>query len=278
MEILGYAAIAIKDIDVTSSHRTEIKTKEDKAFIELVESIKLNGLIQPITVYDELGIGNYVLMYGRRRLEACKVLGKTEIDAIIIDLPNNSDELVFLENQKHKKYTVNEQAIYVNYLLEKENKDAVTGKITKYSQAEIAEKLGYSEAYVSSLVSYIKTPKKMKDLYEKKNITDLGTIYELNKAYKFSVKNKIERALFDLIDTESEAITRSTARNILSKIKKGNENILSIYTEVEHSPEYSIDFILTINGINQKICSKNYESIEEVDKLIAALINTASIY
>lgn len=54
---------------------------DEKEIASLAESIKEMGLLQPITV-RETSDGNYELIAGERRLRACQLLGKTQIDAI----------------------------------------------------------------------------------------------------------------------------------------------------------------------------------------------------
>lgn len=55
---------------------------DEKEIASLAESIKEMGLLQPITV-RETSDGNYELIAGERRLRACQLLGKTQIDAIV---------------------------------------------------------------------------------------------------------------------------------------------------------------------------------------------------
>ena len=54
----------------------------DQAALEsLAQSIKENGLLQPVTVRRENG--GYTLIAGERRLRACKLAGLKEIPAIV---------------------------------------------------------------------------------------------------------------------------------------------------------------------------------------------------
>jgi ParB family chromosome partitioning protein len=58
---------------------------------ELADSIKVNGLIQPIVVEDA-GDGSYILIDGERRLRACKLINRTEIEAFINPPSNHNGE------------------------------------------------------------------------------------------------------------------------------------------------------------------------------------------
>ncbi len=55
---------------------------------ELAQSIKENGLVQPITVEDN-GDGSYTLVGGERRLRATYSLGDTEIEAFVREKSNH---------------------------------------------------------------------------------------------------------------------------------------------------------------------------------------------
>ena len=50
---------------------------------ELAESIRLRGLTKPITV-QRVGHGRYTVISGNRRLMACRMLGMTHIDAVVL--------------------------------------------------------------------------------------------------------------------------------------------------------------------------------------------------
>lgn len=71
--------IATKDIFVIKNSRQYI---DPAALGELAENIKINGLIQPITVVPN-GEGKYDLVMGERRLRAHQMLGMEKIAAIV---------------------------------------------------------------------------------------------------------------------------------------------------------------------------------------------------
>ena len=72
--------IRIKDIDVIENVRVTMK---DRELHELMESIKQHGLKQPIGVVATPKGNKYILVFGHRRLEACKKLGHETIPASI---------------------------------------------------------------------------------------------------------------------------------------------------------------------------------------------------
>jgi ParB family transcriptional regulator, chromosome partitioning protein len=64
----------------------------------LVQSIKTDGIINPITVSIKNGTDKYEITAGRRRFKACKMLGFKEIPVRIKKLETNTAE----ENKSEK--------------------------------------------------------------------------------------------------------------------------------------------------------------------------------
>ena len=60
---------------------------------ELAESIRIHGVVEPVTVQPS-GSGRYVIVSGNRRLMACRMAGLTHIDAVILEgmAPDRSAE------------------------------------------------------------------------------------------------------------------------------------------------------------------------------------------
>ena len=52
--------------------------------MELVDSIRMHGVIEPIAVQKSSG-GRYVIVSGNRRFMACRMAGLTHIDAVVLD-------------------------------------------------------------------------------------------------------------------------------------------------------------------------------------------------
>ena len=111
----------------------------------LAESIKENGLLQPVTVRKE--DGKYILIAGERRLRATKLAGLTEISAIVSDFSQeDSAVLALLENIQRKNLNVFEQAYAILSLI---NEWEIT-------QEETAKRLGMSQSYLANKLRLLK--------------------------------------------------------------------------------------------------------------------------
>lgn len=84
--------IKVEEIVVTERIRQDIGSLE-----LLTDSIQKVGLLNPILVNSE-----HQLLAGLRRLEACKKLGWTEIDATILDLNGDAVKVLDIELEENK--------------------------------------------------------------------------------------------------------------------------------------------------------------------------------
>ena len=111
----------------------------------LAQSIRVNGLLQPVTVRKENG--TYYLIAGERRLRACKLAGLKEIPALLADCPpEDSAVLALLENIQRKDLQMFEQAnALVNLLRE-----------WQITQEEAAKRLGISQSYLANKLRLLK--------------------------------------------------------------------------------------------------------------------------
>lgn len=117
-----------------------IKFSED-SIIELSESIKEHGVIQPIVVRPIAD--KYEIIAGERRYKASVLAGKDTIPAIITELNDkDSAEVALIENVQRKDLTAIEEAISYKKILD-------MGYLT---QEQLAVKLGKSQSTVANKI------------------------------------------------------------------------------------------------------------------------------
>ena len=108
---------------------------------ELAQSIKENGLIQPIIVRQSPVIG-YEILAGERRYRASIVAGLSEVPVIVKNL-SDQDMMVhsIIENLQREDLNPVDEAKAYQSLIDK-----------GFTHAEIAEKMGKSRPYITNLV------------------------------------------------------------------------------------------------------------------------------
>lgn len=150
----------IKIKDVYPNPNQPRKTFDNESLQELADSIRIHGLIQPITV-NKMDDG-YLIIAGERRYRACKLLGLEEIDAIV---KNYSDrqiaEISIIENLQREDLNPIEIAKSLQKLMQEYN----------ISQEQIASRLGKNRSSIANYVRLLTLYPEVIDLVEKGKIS-----------------------------------------------------------------------------------------------------------
>ena len=142
-------AIAEIAIDQIETNPFQPRTDFDEtALRELAQSIKEQGVIQPVTV-RKLGYNKYQLISGERRLRASKMAGLTKIPAFI-RIANDEQmlELALIENIHRENLNAIEVAISYQRLIDE----------CGLTQEEVSEKVGKSRSAVANFLRLLKLP------------------------------------------------------------------------------------------------------------------------
>ena len=133
----------------------------DESIKGLAESIKENGLLQPVTVRKA---GNqYELIAGERRYRACMLNGQKDIEAIILDKTDDeSANLALIENLQREDLNAIEQALAMKRIMKTEN----------LTQNQLADKLGYRQSTVANKLRLLKLPEYIKKAISQDIITE----------------------------------------------------------------------------------------------------------
>ena len=110
----GYSLI---DINLIKSNESQPrKSFDDEKIMELAESIKSNGIIQPLILRKDKD--EYIIVAGERRWRAAKYIGIKEIPAVIMDLTENQIlEISLIENIQREDLNSIEEAIAYKKLI-----------------------------------------------------------------------------------------------------------------------------------------------------------------
>ena len=94
-KITDIVELPIDIIDQFPKH--PYKVKDDDDMVQLVESLRDNGLISPIIVRPKPK-GRYEMISGHRRLQACKHLGHTTIPGQVVELDKNAATVMMVDS------------------------------------------------------------------------------------------------------------------------------------------------------------------------------------
>ena len=110
----GYSLI---DINLIKSNESQPrKSFDDEKIMELAESIKSNGIIQPLILRKDKD--EYIIVAGERRWRAAKYIGIKEIPSVIMDLTEKQIlEISLIENIQREDLNSIEEAIAYKNLI-----------------------------------------------------------------------------------------------------------------------------------------------------------------
>lgn len=118
---------------------------------DLVNSIKVHGIIQPLIISD-FGDGTYELIAGERRLRAAKIAGLTTVPAVTRSVREHEKlELALIENIQRKNLNPIEEAHAYEKLVNEFN----------LTQEETARRVGKSRPVVANTLRLLNLPEDM---------------------------------------------------------------------------------------------------------------------
>lgn len=149
-------------IDLIKPNRYQPRSVfDDDKIIELSQSIKANGLIQPIVVReDEKG---FEIIAGERRYRASILAGLTEVDVIIKDVDKQQlTEMALVENIQREDLTSIEEARAYHILI---NEYSLT-------QTSVAKQMGKSQSTIANKLRLLTLSDKVQQAIENRNISE----------------------------------------------------------------------------------------------------------
>ena len=231
---------------------------------ELAESIKENGLLQPILV-REYGAGRYQIIAGERRFRACKLAELTEIPAIVLDKDDKAAaQIALIENIQREDLNPIEEALAFKAL--KEEYDM--------TQEELSLKLGKSRSAIANAIRLLDLPEEIITMVAAKELS-AGHARTL-----LGVKDREDMILLAQFAAEQDL----SVRQLEEEVKRINRPKKPVIEEETEAPivDYFREMELKIQrqlGRKVKIEDKGkkktltlyYEDNEDLDELLKAI-------
>ena len=127
----------------------------------LSESIKNYGVLQPIVLKPD-DKGKYMIIAGERRYRASKLARKSDIPAVIKDIPmKDIMEIALIENLQREELNPIEEALAYRSLI----------KNYEVTQEEISEAVGKSRPHITNTLRLLNLPQKIMDMIDQSQIT-----------------------------------------------------------------------------------------------------------
>lgn len=231
------SSVAIDDV-VPGRFQPRVQM-DDEALQELAESIKAQGVIQPVIVREK-GLSQYELIAGERRWRAARMAGLAEIPVVI---KNISDEAALamglIENIQRENLNPIEEAQGLKRLVEEFG----------MTHERVAYAVGRSRSSISNSLRLLNLPQPVQDLmYERRlemgharALLSLPVVEQIDLAQK-TVQNgwsvrEVEKRSKKLLQPQTQQRTNDDAvtQQRIERIAQAVENALSVPVNVQSS-------------------------------------------
>ena len=258
-------AVAELNIDHIEANPFQPRTDFDEAALqELAESIKTQGVIQPVTV-RKMGRDKYQLISGERRLRASKLAGLKTIP-VFIRVANDEQmlEMALIENTHREGLNAIEIALSYQRLLEE----------CQLSQEQLSEKVGKDRSTVTNFLRLLKLPPEVQVALR----DDFISMGHARAIINIDDKTKQLVILKEIIDKDLsvrqvEELVRSFNTKSIKTKKQKNVLPLSFITQADNlSKSLNTKFKIDRNNKGKGSITINFKNDEDFERLIS-LIN-----
>ena len=200
------------DIDLIEPNNVQPRTRFDDAQLdELAQSIKNNGVVQPILV-RRTPEGRYQIVAGERRWRASQRAGLQRIPSVIRDVTDDKMlELALIENIQRQELNAIEEAYAYKRLIETFN----------LTQETVAQRVGRDRTFVTNYLRLLRLPEDIQKLVEENKLS-MGHARALLGIDDFDQ----QRQLANSIVTKSLSV-RETERAVKRLISNVSSNTIA---------------------------------------------------
>ena len=232
----------------------------------LAESIKQNGILQPILVRRK-GDGVYEVIAGERRLRAAKLAILSKVPVVIRNSKNDeSTILALVENLQRKDLNPMEEAKAYSQLI---------GEFS-LTQEQVAEKVGRERSSVANILRLVSLPSEIQRLIELEKIT-MGHAKVIlgfgNSKMQIVLANRIVRDQLSVRNVEQLIKNNPSLLKKVPKIGKAGSSPNS-YTTVEEQLQKQLGTKVTIRSKSRGgELTVAYYSEEDLTRIVDVLLS-----
>ncbi len=232
-------------IPIEKIFRDELQPRKEfdqEKISELAQSIKKNGLIQPL-ILQKKDKENYIIVAGERRWRAAQAANVKILPSLLIPKDLDKDEVSLIENIQREDLKISEEAQAYQRLIEKNN----------YTHEDLSNIVGKSRSHITNLLRLLNLDSYFFGLLNKGIISmghartligkkpedfDSDTLLRISKG-KVSVRDleknnrKASRSEPNLIEEEKNLSNTIGFKTKITYNKRGKGNIKIFYENLE---------------------------------------------
>ena len=231
---------------------------DEEKLIELANSIKKNGIIQPIAVReDKVDPGRFQIIAGERRWRAAQKAGLHEVPIIILDLSDNEAlEVAIVENIQRDDLNIVEEAKGYQRLSEEFG----------YDHEKIAKFMSKSRSHISNTLRLLTLPDDVKAMIEEGNLTAgqarplIGLVNATEIAEEI-VSKKLSSRSVEILVRNKKGVQKTGFRI--------DANIVSVQKKIEEILGLKVNILNKSNNSGKLVIEyKNLEQFEHISDIL----------
>ncbi|MBP9216683.1 MAG: ParB/RepB/Spo0J family partition protein [Agitococcus sp.] len=230
------------------------------ALQELADSIKAQGIMQPIVVRVLGEAGRFEIVAGERRWRAAQMAGLDTIPALVRDISDDTAmAMALIENIQREDLNPMEQATAMHRFVEE----------FELTHQQIAEAVGKARATVSNLLRLMALPREVKTLLEHGDL-EMGharALLALPEQQQTEAARLIVAKGFSVRQTESLVRSLLAAKENPSETKRVDPNVADLQQNLIDKLGAAVQINYNKKGQGKLIIS--YNSFEELDGILA---------
>jgi ParB family chromosome partitioning protein len=251
-------------LSIESIHRDTAQPRryfDEAKLAELTESIKAQGILQPILVRKD-GHG-YKLIAGERRWRAAQAAGLKEVPALVRDVTEvQAFELALVENLQRSD---------LNPIEEAEGYQRLSDEF-KLTQEQISQRVGKDRSTVANALRLLSLPKDVKNMVADGSLS-MGHARALLGVPRLpelqALANQVAQQKLSVRDTEKLVQQRRTHKKDSGKPHKQSPQVRSLVEELQRLLGTKVR--LTEKGQGKGTLEVDFFSYDDLDRLLKLL-------
>jgi ParB family chromosome partitioning protein len=189
------------DVGLIEPSPVQPRTRFDESALRgLAESIRENGLVQPVVVRRKGS--RYELIAGERRWRAAQLAGLEKLPAVVKDVPDDKLlELALIENIQREDLNAIEEALAYKSLIE----------AAGLTQEVLAQRVGRDRSYITNYLRLLKLPEDLQNMVQDGRLST-GHARTLLGASDIALQRRLARQILEkgLSVRETERLIRES--------------------------------------------------------------------
>ena len=258
-ETTGSLNLPISQVESCSSQPR--KHFDEASLAELADSIRVHGIIQPLTV-RKLSSGYYQIIAGERRWRAARIAGLQEVPAVVVEADDRkAAELAMIENLQREDLNPMEEAAGFQALMENYH----------MTQEEAAARVGKSRSAVANALRLLGLTPAVRAMVEEGTLSagHARALLPLSPAMQESAANAVISG--GLSVRQTEALTKKLAAE-KKEPQKANSQAVDYTAEAQRELSSKLGRgVKIVTGRKKGRIELEYYGLDDLNDLLEAL-------